>query len=98
MRNYVTKIKEHSYLEWNYAATRNNPADLDSQGCELSKLWKSWWDGPECLGDCNDWPEQLNIDKNDESEIERKNVKELLATTVDWQNPIDTLLNKFTLH
>ena len=24
-------------------------------------------------------------------------VKELLATTVDLQNPIDTLLNKFTL-
>ena len=34
---------------------------------------------------------------NDESEIERKMVKGLLATTVDLQNPIDTLLNKFTL-
>ena len=54
-------------------------------------------DGPEWLGDCKCWSQQPNITNNDESEIERKKVKELLATNVDLQNPIDTLLNKFTL-
>ena len=44
------------------------------------------------LGDCKNWPEQPNITNNDESEIESKEVKELLATIVDLQNPIDTLL------
>ena len=49
------------------------------------------------LGDCENWPEQPTITKNNESEVERKKVKELLATTVDLKNPIDALLNKFTL-
>ena len=33
--NRVAKIREHSYLEWNYASARNNPADLGSRDCEL---------------------------------------------------------------
>ena len=95
--NRVAKIRENSYLEWHYVPTQNNPADLGSRGCEFRKLCELWWDGPEWLGDCENWPEQHNITKDNESEIERKKVKELLATTVDLQNPIDTLLNKFTL-
>ena len=98
MSNRVAKIREHSYLKWNYVPTRNNPADLGSRGCELRKLCEFWWNGPEWLRDCKNWPEQPDITNNDESEIERKMVKELLATTVDLQNPTDTLLNKITLH
>ena len=49
--------------------------------------WTEW------LGDCKNWPEQPNVTNNDEPKIERKKLKELLAT-VDLQNPIDTLLNK----
>ena len=93
--NRVAKVREHSYLKWNYVPTRNNPADLSSRGCELRKLCEFWWDGPEWLGDCKNCPEQPNIASNDESKIERKNAKELLVTTVDLQNPIDTSLNKF---
>ena len=95
--NRVAKIREHSYLKWNYVPTRNNPADLGSQGCELRKLCEFWWNGPEWLGDCKNWPEQPDNTNNDESEKARKMVNELLATTVDLQNPIDTFLNKFTL-
>ena len=40
--NRVAEIREHSYFEWNYVPTRNNPADLDSRGCELRKLCKFW--------------------------------------------------------
>ena len=93
----VAKIREHSNLKWNYIPTRNNPADLGSPGCELRKLCEFWWDGPEWLGDCKNWPEQPDITNNDESEKERKMVKELLAATDELQNPIDTLLNKFIL-
>ena len=75
----------------------NNPADLGSRGCEESKICDFWWDGSEWLGDCKNWPEQSNITNSDESEIERKKVKEVLATTIDLRNPNDTLLNKFTL-
>ena len=95
--NRVAKIRGHSYLGWHYVPTQNNPADLGSRGCEFRKLCEFWWDGPEWLGDCENWLEQPNITKNNESEIERKKVKEFLATTFDLQNPIDTLLNKFTL-
>ena len=95
--NLATKIREHSYLELNYVPTRNNPADLGSRGSELRKFCEFWWDGPEWLGHCKNWPEQPNITSNNKSKIETKKVKELLATTADLQNPIDTLLNKFTL-
>ena len=91
MSNGVAKIREHSYLKWNYVPIRNNPSDLGSRGCELRRLCEFWWNGPELLRDCKNWPD------NDESEIKRKMVKELLATTADSQNPIDTFLNKFTL-
>ena len=97
MSNRVAKIREHSYLKWNYVPTSNNLADLGSRGCELGKLYKFSWNGPEWLRDCKNWPEQLDITNNDESEVKRKMVKELLATTVDLQNPTDTLLNKITL-
>ena len=69
MSNRLAKIREHSYPEWNYVPTRNNPADL---GSELSKLCEFWWDGPEWLEDCKNWPEQTNFTDNDECKIERK--------------------------
>ena len=74
--NRVAKTREHSYLEWNYVPTRNNPAGLVSQGCQLRKLFEFWWNGPEKLGDCKTWSELPNITNNDESEIERKMVQE----------------------
>ena len=43
------------------------------------------------------WLVVPNIKNNDESAIWRKKIKELLATTVDLQNPIDIFLDKFTL-
>ena len=95
--NRVGKIREHSYFKWSYVPTRNNPADLGSRGNQLRRLCEVWWNGPEWLRDCKNWPEQPDITNNDESEIERKMAKELLATTVDLQNPVDTLLNKSTL-
>ena len=61
IRNQVAKIRENSYLEWNYVQTRKNPADIGSRGCELSKLCEFWWDGTEWLGDCENWPQQPNI-------------------------------------
>ena len=97
MSNRVAKTREHSYLVWSYVSSGNNAGDLRSRGCELSKLCEFWWDGPERLGDGKNWPEQPNITNNDESEIARKKVKKLLATTLDLQNAVDTLLNKFTL-
>ena len=73
--NRVAKIREHSYLGWNYVPTQNNPADLGSRVCEFRKLCKFWWDGHKWLGDCENWPEQPTITKNNESEVERKKSK-----------------------
>ena len=97
--NRVAKIRKHDYLDWLYVPTKTNPADIGSRGCELSKLSKMWWSGPEWLVNCEKWPEQPEITKCDESEIERKKVKEILAATIiNLEHPVDTLLNKFTLH
>ena len=73
--NPVAKIREHTHLKWNYVPTRNNPADLGSRGCALGKLCEFWWNGPEWLRDCKNWPEQPNITNNNEFEIERKMVR-----------------------
>ena len=70
---------------------------MGSRDFEQSKLCEFWWDGPEWLGDCKDWPEYFSITKDGESEIERKKLKELLGTTVDLKNSTGALLNEFTL-
>ena len=61
-----------SVLQWCYAPTKVNPADMTSQGippkeCSFAELW---FNGPhfkKC--NCSDWPEQLNflveLSKND---------------------------------
>ena len=71
--NRVAKIREHSYLKWDYVPTRNNQVDFDSRGCKLTKLCEFWWNGSEWLGDCKNWLEQPNITNNDDSEKEKKN-------------------------
>ena len=73
--NRVAKTREHSYLKWSYVPIKNNPADLGSRGYELRKLCEFWWNEPEWLGDCKNWPEQPDITNNNESEINRKMVK-----------------------
>ena len=53
--------------------------------------------GPKWLQDQTQWPEQPKIEKCKESDIEKKKIKEILATTLTTKNMFDKLLSKFSL-
>ena len=73
--NRVAKIKEKGFTNWKYIPTKQNPADLDSRGCNVDKLGQTWWGGPVWLRDPNSSSYQPMIEGSEESERERKRVK-----------------------
>ena len=95
--NRVAKIREKNYIEWKYTPTKQNPADLGSRGCDLSKIKSDWLSGPAWLDKPDEWPEQPDIKKSEETETEKKKIKEIFAATVSTVDEIDDLLNKFSL-
>ena len=95
--NRVAKIKEKDFINWKYVPTKQNPADLGSRGCDIGKLEQNWWEGPVWLRDPNSWPDQPMIESSEESEIERKRVKEILAVTVLSETIYDKLLVKYPI-
>ena len=56
----MSKIKGESFIEWKYVPTKENPADLESRGCEITtiddKSEVSKW-----LQDQTQWSEQPKI-------------------------------------
>ena len=80
--NRVAKIKEKGFMNWKDVPTKQNPADLGSRGCDIGKLGQNWWEGAEWVRDPNSWPDQPTIERNEESEIKRKIIKETLAVAV----------------
>ena len=80
--NWVAKIKEKVFISWKYVPAKQNPANLGSRGCDISKLGQNWWEGPVWLRDRNSWPDQPMAENSEGSEKERKRVKEILALTV----------------
>ena len=62
-------------MNWKYASTKQNPADLGSRGCDVGKLRQNCWEGPAWLRDRNSWPDQPMTESSEESEIERKRIK-----------------------
>ena len=90
----VFKTKGKSFIDWKYVPTKENPADLGSRGCETCKLDNKWWEGPKWLQDQTQWPEQPKIENCEESDIERKKIKEILATKLATsENMFDKLLS-----
>ena len=61
------------------------------------KLEQNWWEGPAWLRDPNSWPDQPMIENSEESETERKRVKEILAVTVLSETIYDELLVKYPI-
>ena len=56
-----------------------NPTDLGSRSCETCKLDNKWWEGPKQLQDKSQWPKQPKIENCEKSEVEKKNIKNILA-------------------
>ena len=84
-------------MNWKYVPTKQNPADLGSRGCDIGKLRQNWWEGPSWLRHRNSWPDQPMIESSEESEIERKRVKEILAVAVSSEIIYNKLLVKYPM-
>ena len=70
-------------MEWKYVSTKENSEDLGCRGCEICTLDNKRWEGPKWLQDQT--PEHPKIENFEEPEIEKKRIKEILATTFTRQ-------------
>ena len=96
--NRVHKIKQQNFLQWNYVPTAENPADTDRRGCKGIEIKNTWTNGPSWLSDRGTWPKRITIKATQESDHERKAVKEIFKIAVSLENSIQyQLLEGFNL-
>ena len=90
MANRIQIIKEHSDVgQWQYVASKDNPADHASRGIIGNKRHKidQWFNGPSFLWkDTNEWPPSAKIpevDSNNDPEIKRVAVVNMVGQKQD---------------
>ena len=98
VENRVSKIREHSEIQWRHVPTLDNPADLASRGGPVNGS-SIWWNGPEWLQNPDQWPDNPVTKSSPASEAKSKRVKEVLRvaqedTTLD---DFDAMLEKHPL-
>ena len=76
--NCVAKVRSHTSVKWHHVPTDQNPADLGSSGGQLTELWLN---GPQWLGNPENWPESPLIQSSKESQAEAKIVRDVLCAT-----------------
>ena len=94
----VQKIKQQSFLQWNYVPTAENSADIGRRGCKGIDIKNSWRNGPSWPPDRENWPKQITIQSYQESDNERKAAKEIFKIAVCLENAIQyQLMERFNL-
>ena len=73
-------------------------ADIGSRGSLISKSPKVWWEGPSCLTNICEWPNQPVIQPSSEFQKEAKLEKQTVVNTTEIANAFDKLLEKYELH
>ena len=73
-------------------------ADNGSRGSLISKSPKVWCDGPSCLTNICEWPNQPVIQPSSEFQKEAKLEKQTVVNTTEIANAFDKLLEKYELH
>ena len=63
--------------------TKENLADIGSRGCHGDEIPEMWLIGPTWLKENSDWPPDIETKISEESEVEAKSIKEVMATTYD---------------
>ena len=95
--NRVRKIREHDEIIWHHIPTESNPADVGSRGGSVTHH-KLWWNGPEWLGDREQWPPEIVVQSSREANVETKMIKEVISTAVERvDDEFDELLKKHDL-
>ena len=89
-------MQEHSGITWRHVPTKENPADLGSQGRQADDS-KLWWQGLEWLSDKEKWPTDIVTSRTPESQAEAKITKELFNGATASTGCLKVLLGKFDL-
>ena len=94
--NRVQKINNHQGVAWRYVPTTENPADIGSRGGRLEET-DQWWNGSNWLANKENWPADVLDEPSEDSQVEAKLVRKVLAVAVDEENEVENVLRKFPL-
>ena len=87
--NKLQKTKQQSFLQWNYVPT------AEFRGIDIKNTWTN---RPSWLPDRENGPNQITIQASQESDNERKALKEIFKVAVSLENTIQyELLEQFNL-
>ena len=92
--NRVKKIQQHSFIQWRYVRSDQNPADLGSRGGRVDKSAKLWWEGPAWLAEPESWPPDAVTAATSETQAEAKVVREALFVTKTEEDVLNETLEK----
>ena len=96
--NRLQKFKQQNFLQWSYVPTAENSADIGSRWYKGINIKNTWANGPRWLSDRENRPKQITIQVSQESDTERKAVKEIFKIAVYLENSIQyQLLEWFNL-
>ena len=98
VENRVKKILGHEFIEWKYAPTKQNPANIGSRGSSTSILGDLWRKDPTWLSNISLWPRQPTIGPTTESQVECKAIKEIKITTIEKSDIFYKLVEKHELY
>ena len=94
--NWVSKIQQHSNVQWRQMMSQDNPADLGSRGGSVQGE-ELWWRGPKWLAEKESWPCDIVTSSTPESQAEAKVTREVFAGAREVTDEFDGLLEKFAL-
>ena len=96
--NRVQKIKQQSFLQWNYVPTTEDSADIGGRECKGIDIKIFWTNGLSWLPDRENWPKQITIQASQESDNERHGVKNIFKAAVSLESNMHyQLLERFNL-
>ena len=93
--NRVKKILEKELTEQRQTPTKQNPADIWSKGCNIGKLPESLLKGQNWLCNSSEQPEQFYKGLTSEPQQQTKIASKLVVNTIEKNNNLDKLLEKF---
>ncbi|PIO59360.1 hypothetical protein TELCIR_19179 [Teladorsagia circumcincta] len=98
VRNRVQTIEQNtSGVHIRHLPGTINPADLGTRGCSILELMstREWWKGPAFLIKENEWPEQVEENLSEESEIEQTAFLCTLATASSTNMALTSLVDPY---
>ena len=95
--NRVHKIQQHQDVKWHHVPTTENPADLGSRGGSVDRH-QLWNQGPSWLSEETEWPSDIILEPNADSNAELKVTRSVFAATAQVHDDFDQLLDAHEVH